>query len=492
MSTVAPEKPDTKDLWTLLIYMGGDNNLTEECVYALTEIKDAIDDSVTKLNVLAQFDPSGVLAETKRYKLRSSPKFSLEDDARLTGWKASETDTGEGQNLLDFIRWGITNYKADHYMVVLVGHGTGTEDDFLLTDQNPTSALGIVELSHVFEQLEEENHTIDILGFDTCLMNMAEVCFELKRTGVTYLVGSEGFAPNTGWPYAPIIRELTKKIKNEPDDASPEWLARQIVKEYMNFYVPYINGGVSVDQAALEVKKITAVKERMFTLAGDLIDEVNNGQFAYGSPKRDALVLSHWETQSYNGEVYVDIVDFLQLLVNRYVAIDGKSPVIESCNKVIEAIDDLVVQNCVSGAAFQYSNGLSIYFPWAILSAKYKNLSFPKETGWLDFLKAYHDVTRRQGRGEVKGKTAAGVSPVGTIPVQLPGRATVPANKGRDGRVDSMRNPAAEEFVRLFKAEETKVESPPATAPTPSIRSNGRPETTAAVGKQKYSKAGAK
>lgn len=487
MSTVAPDKADKKDLWTLLIYMGGDNNLTEECVYALTEIKGAIDDSITKLNVLAQFDPSGVLAETKRYKLRGAPKFSLEDDARLTGWKATETDTGEPQNLTDFIRWGMSNYKADHYMLVLVGHGTGTEDDFLMGDQNPASALGIVELRDVLDEFKDEEHTIDILGFDTCLMNMAEVCFELQRTNITYLVGSEGFAPNTGWPYAPIIRELTKKIKNEPEQASPEWLARHVVKEYMNFYVPYINGGVSVDQAVLEVKKINAVKEKMFTLVGDLLDEVKNGQFEYGNPKRDALVLSHWETQSYNGEAYVDIVDFLQLLRKRYDKIDPKSVVIESCNGVLEAIDDLVIQNCVSGAAFQYSNGLSIYFPWAILSSKYKNLAFPKETRWLDFLEKYHNVTRRQGRGEVDGRKAQGVSPVGTIPVQRPGRASVPANKGRDGRVDSMRNPAAEEFVRLFKAEEKPAELP-TTTPEPTARSNGHPTKS----KPKYSQAGAK
>ena len=457
MSTVDPGKANKKkELWTLLIYMAGDNNLSEECVYALTEIKNAIDDDATKLSVLAQFDPSGVLAETKRYKL--TRKGSLEDNARATGWRVRETNTGEPQNLLDFVRWGISQYPAEHYMVVLVGHGTGTEDDFLLRDENPANALAILELRDIFQQLAEDNHEIDILGFDTCLMNMAEVCFELNRTSVKYLVGSEGFAPNTGWPYGEIIRILGKTVKEQPEQATADWLAKLIVEEYMKFYVPYINGGVSVDQAALEVEKINVVKNRMFTLVGDLLDEVHNGQFAYGSPKHDALVLSHWQTQSYNGEVYVDLTDFCQLLGERYKTIDPKSPVVGSCAAVIEAIDDLVLQNCISGAAFQFSNGLSIYFPWAILSSRYGNLSFPKETKWLDFLKQYHEITRREGRKitDVKGAANGTVPANGSVPTQLPGRASVPTNKGRDGRVDSMRNPAAEEVVALFAPNQPK------------------------------------
>ena len=148
MSTPAPDNNGKVDQqnwlkeWTVLLYMAGDNNLSEECVYALNEIKEGLSDN-PRLSVLAQFDPSGLRATTKRFELRPIGKSSLDEDVR---WQARETDTGEPNNLLEFIRWGISSYPAQHYMVVLVGHGTGTDDDFLRDENPPNSLLSLIHI----------------------------------------------------------------------------------------------------------------------------------------------------------------------------------------------------------------------------------------------------------------------------------------------------------------------------------------------------------
>jgi hypothetical protein len=114
MSTPAPDNNGKVDQqnwpkeWTVLLYMAGDNNLSEECVYALNEIKEGLSDN-PRLSVLAQFDPSGLRATTKRFELRPIGTSSLDEDVR---WQARETDTGEPNNLLEFIRWGISTYPA--------------------------------------------------------------------------------------------------------------------------------------------------------------------------------------------------------------------------------------------------------------------------------------------------------------------------------------------------------------------------------------------
>ena len=433
-----PDKEPNR-IWTVLIYMAGDNNLSEECVYALTEAKEGLTDENDKLAVLAQFDPTGVRTETRRYLLRSRDK-RLNEDADLIGWKARETDTGEPLNLLEFIRWGISQFPAQYYMVVLVGHGGDIDSDFLLRDENPPNSLNILELRYIFEQLAADQRMIHILGMDTCLMNMAEVCFELNRASVKYMVASEGFAPNTGWPYKEILKALRDQIRTYPDRATPEWLGKRIVEDYNKFYEPYINGGIAVDQSILEVNKIDEVKERMFKLSGALLDEIRYGELNYGKPKNNALVLAHWEAQSYNGEQFVDLHDFCDRLIVRYSQAGGaKSAVVKFCKEVSTAIDDLSTKTCVAGAAFQFSYGISIYFPWAILSQRYGNLAFPKETRWLDFLRQYHLKTRRPSRrrdGEPKFDETA-----------MPFRAAVPQTRGRNGRVESMRNPPIREFV---------------------------------------------
>jgi hypothetical protein len=421
---------DPQYKWTVMIYMAGDNNLSEECVYSLVEAKRALNDQYKKLSVLAQFDPSGERAQTKRYEL--SPKATLEEDAKATKWTASETDSGEAQNLLEFLRWGIARSPAEHYMVVLVGHGSGTDDDFLLHDDNPPSALTILELRYVFDKLTADGHTIDILGFDTCLMNMAEVCFELLRTNVTYMVGSEGYSPNTGWPY----KEVLEKLSDEKSDVMPLDLATHIVEKYRDFYVPYINGGISIDQSVLEVKKIGEVKKQMSGLVEALMDDLDKDKNKDFITKRNALLLAHWDAQSYNGEKFVDLHDFCDQLGARYLEVGVENEVTRKCQAVASEIDRLVVKTCIAGAAFQFSYGLSIYFPWAILSPTYGNLAFPKETGWLDYLIRYHTETQRPHRDREQ--------------VRLPNspyRATVPNNKGRDGHVESMRNPPSEEFI---------------------------------------------
>lgn len=457
---MSTETPKPERIWTVLLYMAGDNNLSEECVYGLTEAKESLTDSPCKLAVLAQFDPSGVRTETRRYLL--SKTRTLREDADATGWKARETDTGEPHNLLEFIRWGFAHYPAQYFAVVLVGHGSGTDDDFLLQDDNPPNALNILELKYVFEQLENDERVVHILGMDTCLMNMAEVTYELNRASVQYLVGSEGFSPNTGWPYKEILRALLYQIDNNPSEADPDWLARQIVHEYQQFYIPYINGGISVDQSALKIDRIKEVKERMFTLCGELIKEIDNGELRYGKPKANALVLAHWETQSYNGEAFVDLYDFCDRLILRYGQIPAQvadtSRVIFLCGRVKEAIHDLAISSCVAGAAFQFSFGISIYFPWAVLSPRYGNLAFGKESRWLDFLRKYHIATRRPSRpSRPLGKDDDPF--VDETP--LPFRASVPQNKGRNGRVDSMRNPPTKEFVGCVPRDNGHVPPPP-------------------------------
>ena len=77
-----------------------------------------------------------------------------------------ETDTGDPATLFDFISWTQEHYRADHYMVILAGHGAGTEEDFLLRDDtaggegirpsNPTSSLSMRELRKVFEKVKEK------------------------------------------------------------------------------------------------------------------------------------------------------------------------------------------------------------------------------------------------------------------------------------------------------------------------------------------------
>ena len=452
-----------KAAWTVMVYLAGDNNLTTECLFALTEMKKAAPGK--QIRVIAQFDPRDDYLPTHRYEInRKGPNSTLFEDIideahynpktgevrfrkeskRADSFATSrlkhrtvvesvlsdandltslefkgegitdDTDTGSPVTLYNFLSFCIEEYPADHYMVVLSGHAGGTESDYLLKDESSKGSLTFNELKEVFKELQTDlnGKPIDILGMDNCLMSMGEICYELK--GLTQIVvGCESYSPASGWPYREILERLRKDFA-EPKakrKSSPVAAAKAIVEEYTNYYASYWMGGLSVTQSALDIGKVEKFRKVVDKLAGELergfVKEYEKNQRGRKSrtslsPFQDALVLAHWEAQSYNGESFVDLYDFCDCLERRLPS----NSVGRRCQEVKKFLkSEFVLKSCYSGAVYQYSYGVSMYFPWAEAASSYWNLDFIKdsaENGWARFLKTYAVMTRRQPRGADK------------------------------------------------------------------------------------------
>jgi len=77
MTTMKPKRPKPKPLreWTIMVYMSGDNSLSAECVWALTEMKKAAGSD--NINIIVQFDPSDDFIQTRGTRLTRVARFSL-------------------------------------------------------------------------------------------------------------------------------------------------------------------------------------------------------------------------------------------------------------------------------------------------------------------------------------------------------------------------------------------------------------------------------
>ena len=440
--------------WTVMVYLAGDNNLTTECMFALTEMKHAAFGK--HLNVIAEFDPQDPHLPTHRYHIKKRGKKSFHHDiidragyaanngevtfkneslkaqalarerkrerqlrrpeldkACLTGPPVvqevitDDTDTGSPITLYNFISFCLQEYPADHYLVVLSGHAGGTERDYLLRDESSARSLTFNELKNVFQRVKEDRNgkRIDIVGMDNCLMSMAEICYELRGLA-EIVVGCESFTPASGWPYREVLERLARDCvspKLAPQQSVAEAAARAIVREYVNYYANYWIAGLSVTQSALNVCKAEKLREEIDKLAQlmeqQLIEE-RRASDSDGAARlfHDELLLAHWEAQSYNGEQYVDLFDFCDRLETRLP--DGA--VAGQCRVVKDFLsNDFVLTSCYSGAAYQYSYGVSLYFPWSHVAPSYWNLDFVKNSdgrGWGSFLKTYTLLTRRAPR----------------------------------------------------------------------------------------------
>ena len=450
-----------KAAWTVMVYLAGDNNLSTECVFALTEMRKVAPSG--QVNVIAQFDPQDDFLPTHRYEIhRKSAKGNLVEDifdearfsnrtgevhfkreskaakslaadrledrkktrealSHLTGSRlgrpipeddviTDDTDTGSPITLYNFLSYCIQEYPAHHYMVVLSGHSGGTERDYLMKDESSARSLTFNELKQVFQELQTDlkGQTIDIIGMDSCLMSMGEICYELRGLA-QILVGCESYSPASGWPYRQILERLRNEfaVPELPKGKSIQVeVAKAVVEEYVNYYSDYWLGGMSVEQSALDLGKAEKLRKLVDKFANALeqeLSEENEKDKGKGRDKassfQDVLVLAHWEAQSYNGETFVDLYDFCDCLEKRV----RSGRIAKRCRELKSFISsELVLRSYYSGAVYQYSNGISLYFPWSQVAKSYENLDFIKDSagaGWGSFLDTYTQLTRREPRG---------------------------------------------------------------------------------------------
>jgi hypothetical protein len=169
----------------------------------------------------------------------------------------------------------------------------------------------------------------------------------------------------------------------------------------------YQLAGYPFDLCLTNLTKVSESEEPMKRLVDSLSKGLN-------MPKAKQLILlAHWDAQSFYSEDYVDLYDFCCCFRRRCAEIDAVAELEElynACGGMIDVLekgpDKLITNSAFAGAAFQYSHGHSIYFPWArpvdnkAWEEQYENCRLNKKTGWGDFLNQYFDKTRRQTRSD--------------------------------------------------------------------------------------------
>jgi hypothetical protein len=427
--------------WTVLVYLGGENNLFDEMVFAIKAMKSSIEppeqgnqnnpETEFNFHALVQFaaeeasNPSSTPKPPIRLILTPG---DIDGMLKKNLVKAPPTDDlGQSQKpyatndyekeLIEFLVWGITTGRARHYLLIFSGHGLGIESDFLSKDSTPVQSLTVKEFGRILRDPCVKDalalmpgRTIDILGLDSCLMNMAEVGYEL-RNEVSIMIASQGSESNLGWPYKSIF----KRLHSHPG-AAPEDLAKNIVDKFVAYYDDFAcvaNNSADVSACRLHAY-MDELKNEVDGLATALLKhmELEYGKYDKKSRKWDpggsefarSLIFAHWYAQTYHFDQYADIQDLCDVLGENLPDDDYYEDVRRRCKRVIEAVSACVIYpeaRRYTGPLYQYSNGISIYFPWSDIYKPYstnveeEKLDFLKDGAWLGFIKAYVNFTRR-------------------------------------------------------------------------------------------------
>lgn len=331
------------------------------------------------------------------------------------------------KSFADFLSFCRKFYPARHYLLVILGHGQVVgHDTFLYDDNAGPSYLSLNELGEILHSFSKaigkapkvrDRGTLEMVGFHSCSMNLLEVAYQL-RGAAKYMLASQGPAFVGSWPYKQFLIRLFKDLK------SPTKLPVEDLVSKMFAYCFYNNtdfqlAGYAFDICLADLEKVTQTRAPIKRLANALIAGVN----AKKTEARELIQLAHLDAQSFVDENYLDLFDFCFCLEQRCMNSDlSADPVIKEMSdasaevrkslepthkrnkQVLEA--KLVVSAIFSGPALQYSNGLSIFFPWAepLGRARWSNEYFKcdlhKQTDWGRFLERYFEKTKRETRAK--------------------------------------------------------------------------------------------
>lgn len=228
---------NVKKKWTILIYADGNNEMENVIYNAFLQCKSitTLDNVnvVIEIGLLGSNNPpnsdkwdgvrryflSSSLEETK--KNDSLPRTNYTDDfppseITLCSPPVLIEDLGrqnmaDPNNLHKFVTWGMKNYNADHYMVIISGHGTNFVGGLTDLSNDKKYIMGIPEMFKAISlACISSSSVMDILILDMCFMNSIETLYEVSQYSsvIKFLINYTNFAPYEGLDYKKLINFL--------------------------------------------------------------------------------------------------------------------------------------------------------------------------------------------------------------------------------------------------------------------------------------------
>jgi len=418
--------PLKKKDWTIILYISADNDLRN---FAIRNIKQMAKIGSNKhLNILVHLDIklTGNKKSTRRYYIEKNKILHVNANDPTS----QKMDSGNPETLISCCKWGVDNFPAKHYGLILWNHGTGAldprrgriiklsdlftfnpqtnkvdldrsigfldfinaqqmEDRGICWDDTTGNYLSNQDLDEALQKVHLEilkGEKFELIGFDACLMQMIEIANIIKKYS-KIMIGSQEVILGTGWNYVETLKPFLDK------SLSPEDLSKHIVKSYKKTYGKITN---DYTLSAINLEKTDKVEENIHylaqTLAFCLKNQKNKSVKKAVAASRNKLVCTHFDEPS-----FIDLHHFYSNLLDclKYIELKNKDEETEYKNTLKRIltegkrlIESLVLKS-TSGKNLSKAKGLSIYFPTRRIYHSYRKLQFCQNNDWILFLTQY-------------------------------------------------------------------------------------------------------
>lgn len=351
-------------------------------------------------------------------------------------------------SLGDFLDFCLEKYPARHYMLFLLGHGLIVGNDMFLFDEHALGQyLTLRQLGSLMTKFKEK--ALELIGFHSCGLSGLEIACELEGSA-KYMIASQGSEFVGSWPYREILirvfNDVIKKKPNEDEEGRIKTTIEKVFSYILRSSNDFQMAGYSFDLCLSDVRGVGLIAKQLGVLAGYLkeaiLPEDTEEKKKLLTFFQERVLLAHWRAQSYWGESYTDLYDFCLCLRDSCQFSTPPEGSEDLSKKIVAAAGDLmsvleseakadkelleknkpwpIVRAEFAGPEYQYSHGLSVYFPWSrptdsdFWQKEYREYKFNRDTkgtSWADFLDTYWNVTCRATIGDETGATA-GKAPI--------------------------------------------------------------------------------
>ena len=284
---------------------------------------------------------------------------------------------GDYNSVIAFGKWAKEKYPAKKYMLILWNHGAGwlkamgplSASKGISYDDQSGNHINTPQMATILKEIGGVN----VLGSDACLMQMAEVDYEVKPY-VEYIVGSEETEPGDGYTYntflSPVVSNPTM---------NPETLAKTAVNAYSDHYESQ-DGGYTQSYV-----KASAIPQ-LLKLTNDFayaITQANDSVAAkYG--RDNAVKFAYAENK--------DLYHFTQLVLEKTNSADVKAKGQALMNFITGDLVGLSRSKDEAGSYWSEANplskakGIAIYIPSTKVPDSYKEMQWATYSNWDEFV----------------------------------------------------------------------------------------------------------
>jgi hypothetical protein len=357
--------------WTVMVYVNAKNNLEQfgllnvnqmEMVGSTDKVKIAVE-----LGRMSTYDTSdGGWKGERRYIIQKDNDSSHISSPVLQ--QIDKADMGDWHHLVDFVKWAQKTAPAQHYMLVVWNHGSGWDKGLgmenwlrgISYDDESGNHMSTPDLGNALAAIGK----IDIYASDACLMQMAEVDYQIKNY-TDYIVGSEQTEPGDGYTYNTILGPLV----DQPGMSSRD-LAKVTVKSYQDHYASSSDGAT---QSAVDV----ATLPKLMTLLDGW------AQAVMAANETDVVKNAHSQSQQFEVSDNKDLLHFVSLVDAATQNDDVKSKGAELESFLANTV---IVSNGADGSSMANAKGLAVYLPDSSYNSDYNEIAWAKDGTWPQFI----------------------------------------------------------------------------------------------------------